>query len=42
MDIPDRIINVGCMMAYMDYAPRTLVELLEADAGGAGERGDNH
>ena len=29
--IPARIINVGCMMKYMDYAPRTLDELLAAD-----------
>lgn len=28
MDIPARIINVGCMMYYMDHAPRTLDELL--------------
>ena len=28
--IPARIINVGCMMDYMDYAPRTLDELLAA------------
>ena len=31
MDIPARIINVGCMMDYMDYAPRTLKELLAAN-----------
>ena len=30
MDIPARIINVGCMMDYMNYAPRTLDELLAA------------
>ena len=30
MDIPARLINVGCMMDYMDYAPRTLDELLAA------------
>ena len=30
MDIPARIINVGCMMDYMDYAPKTLDELLAA------------
>lgn len=29
--IPDKIINVGCMMAYMHYTPRTLSELLESD-----------
>ena len=28
--IPARIINVGCMMKYMDYTPRTLEELLAA------------
>ncbi|MBQ1685907.1 MAG: metallophosphoesterase family protein [Ruminococcus sp.] len=28
MDMPARLINVGCMMDYMDYAPRTLDELL--------------
>lgn len=38
LGIPDKIINVGCMMPYMDYAPRTLAELLESGAGGAGER----
>ena len=31
MDIPARIINVGCMMEYMDYAPKTLKELLAAN-----------
>ena len=30
-NIPARIINVGCMMTYMDYAPRTLEELLAAN-----------
>ena len=29
--IPSRLINVGCMMAYMNYTPRTLDELLEAN-----------
>ncbi|MBQ3265358.1 MAG: hypothetical protein IJH07_06225 [Ruminococcus sp.] len=29
--IPCRVINVGCMMDYMNYAPRTLEELLEAN-----------
>ena len=29
MGIPGRLINVGCMMPYMDYTPRTLEELLE-------------
>ena len=28
---PIRAINVGCMMAYMNYTPRTLDELLEAN-----------
>lgn len=31
MDIPAHIINVGCMMDYMNYTPRTLEELLRAD-----------
>lgn len=30
--IPARIINVGCMMDYMNYTPRTLEELLRADS----------
>ena len=30
-DIPARIINVGCMMEYMDYTPRTLDEILAAN-----------
>lgn len=30
--IPGRIINVGCMLPYMDYTPRTLEELLSAMA----------
>ncbi len=25
-------INVGCMMPYMDYTPRTLNEIIEGDA----------
>lgn len=25
-------INVGCMMPYMDYMPRTLDEIIEGDA----------
>ena len=29
--IPARIINVGCMMDYMRYTPRTLEELLKAN-----------
>ena len=29
--IPARIINVGCMMEYMDYTPRTLDEILAAN-----------
>jgi calcineurin-like phosphoesterase family protein len=32
IDIPARIINVGCMMDYMDYAPRTIDELLAASS----------
>ena len=31
MDIPSRLINVGCMMEYMRYTPRTLTELLDAN-----------
>ena len=31
MVIPSRLINVGCMMDYMRYTPRTLEELLEAN-----------
>ena len=31
LGIPSRLINVGCMMAYMNYTPRTLDELLEAN-----------
>ena len=31
MGIPSRLINVGCMMNYMDYTPRTLSELLDAN-----------
>ena len=29
-NIPTRIYNVGCMMPYMNYAPRTLDEILKA------------
>lgn len=29
--IPTRMINVGCMLPYMDYTPRTLDELLTAN-----------
>ena len=29
--IPSRMINVGCMMEYMGYTPRTLAELLRAN-----------
>ena len=25
-------INVGCMMPYMDYTPRTLAEIIAGDA----------
>ena len=28
---PSHLINVGCMMPYMNYAPRTLVEIMEAN-----------
>ena len=31
MGIPGRLINVGCMMEYMRYTPRTLTELLDAN-----------
>ena len=31
MGIPSRLINVGCMMAYMNYTPRTLDELLDVN-----------
>ena len=31
LGIPSRLINAGCMMAYMNYTPRTLDELLEAN-----------
>lgn len=31
MGIPSRLINVGCMMDYMRYTPRTLEELLDAN-----------
>ena len=31
MGIPSRLINVGCMMDYMRYSPRTLEELLSAN-----------
>ena len=31
MGIPGRLINVGCMMEYMRYTPRTLPEILEAN-----------
>jgi hypothetical protein len=27
-DIPMRMYNVGCMMEYMDYTPRTLDEII--------------
>lgn len=32
-DIPMRMFNVGCMMKYMNYTPRTLDEILAADEG---------
>lgn len=28
---PSHLINVGCMMPYMDYTPRTLAEIMAAD-----------
>ena len=31
MGIPSRLINVGCMMDYMRYTPRTPTELLDAN-----------
>ena len=31
MGIPCRAINVGCMMPYIRYTPRTLDEILEAN-----------
>ena len=31
MGLPCRIINVGCMMPYMNYTPRTLDEILDAN-----------
>ena len=31
MGIPSRLINVGCMMDYMRYTPRTLDELLDVN-----------
>ena len=31
MGIPSRLINVGCMMDYMRYTPRTFKELLDAN-----------
>lgn len=30
-DIPMRMFNVGCMMEYIDYTPRTLQEILGGD-----------
>lgn len=29
-DIPMRMVNVGCMMEWMDYTPRTLEEILDS------------
>ena len=29
-NIPSKLINVGCMMPYMDYTPRSLIELLDS------------
>ena len=31
MEIPCQMINVGCMMPYMRYTPRTLEEILKAN-----------
>ena len=31
MGIPSRLINVGCMMEYIRYTPRTLTELLDTN-----------
>mgnify|MGYP006874843677 CR=1 FL=1 len=28
-DIPGRMYNVGCMMSYMNYTPRTLEEIID-------------
>lgn len=42
MGIPCRLINVGCMMDYMNYAPRTLEELLAANPMPAFERVRKH
>lgn len=30
--IPNKIINVGCMLDYMNYEPRTLDELIDANS----------
>ena len=38
MDIPSRLINVGCMMDYMGYTPRTLEELLASNPSPAFRR----
>ena len=38
--IPSRLINVGCMMPYMKYTPRTLDEILEANPAPEFERVD--
>ena len=29
--IPCKLINVGCMMSYMNYMPRTLDEILSSE-----------
>ena len=31
LGLPSRLFNVGCMMDYMNYTPRTLNEILEAN-----------
>lgn len=38
--IPSRLINVGCMMPYIKYTPRTLDEILEANPAPEFERVD--
>ncbi len=37
-NIPCRMINVGCMLPYVDYTPRTLAELLAADENGGADK----
>lgn len=33
-DIPMRMYNVGCMMEYIDYTPRTICEIVGITSGG--------